>query len=155
MDNYIKLAQAIIKEANQQIAYGRMQKAAIWPFGRLGTHSAPEPDEQAAAMARSKQDFINWLATQPGNITDSRSPVAIGYRNGKNIFPDLTLPANWTNVEPTQNTIGGPTQRPVKPVVESTKKKTPARDMPYGQQTNGYQRKKMLENPNWDPYKQQ
>lgn len=32
MDNYIKLAQAIIKEASQQIAYGRMQKAAEKPL---------------------------------------------------------------------------------------------------------------------------
>lgn len=155
MDNYIKVAKAIIKEASQQMARRKMMKAAIWPLGRLGTHSAPEPEEQAAAMARSKQDFLNWLATQPGNIADPRSQVGIGYRNGKNLFPGLTLPANWTNVGPEQNTISGPAQRPVKSVVESTKKKTPARDLPYGQQTNGYQRKKMLENPNWDPYKQQ
>lgn len=32
MDNYIKLAQAIIKEASQQIAYGGMQKTAEKPL---------------------------------------------------------------------------------------------------------------------------
>lgn len=154
MDNYIKLAQAIIKEASQQIAYGRMQKAAIWPFGRLGTHSAPEPEEQAEAMERNKQAFLNWLATQPGRIDLKKSPMGRGFIRGKQLFPDLTLPPDQFPGGPSSS-IAGPMQQPAQPVQSgntATKGNAATGDLTSGQQSLGYQTRKMLENPNWDPH---